>query len=78
MNKRDIDKLKIGGELFCCPKEYQGLPDVSDDYDVSAMIVGIKKKLVHDKVMEAIVCEEDFKYGPSSGYKGRYSYNRDD
>jgi hypothetical protein len=77
MNKKDLKDLKITGELHCAPKPYQGLPDLSDDPDVSAMIMCIRKPNVIAKVKCAINCEEDYVYGPSTGYKGRYSYNRD-
>ena len=78
MQAKDIKELKIESELFCCPKEYQGLPDISDDYDITAMLMAVKKPNVIAKALKAIDCEEDYRYGPSSGYKGRYSYNRDD
>ncbi len=78
MNKKDLADMKITDEIVCAPKPYQGLPDISDDYDVSAMIMNIRKPNVINKVKNAIDCEEDYVYGPSTGYKGKYSYNRDD
>lgn len=78
MKKSEIKRLKITDEIKCAPKAYCGIPNLSDDYDVSAMIMEIKKQPVIDKVMNFIVCEEDYRYGPSSGYKGSYRYNRDD
>jgi hypothetical protein len=77
MNSKDLKDLKITGEIHCAPKPYQGLPDLSDDPDVSAGIMFISKSDVIAKFKNAINCEEDYVYGPSTSYKGRYSYNRD-
>jgi hypothetical protein len=78
MKKHEIKRLKIKDEISCAPEPYCGIPNLSDDYDVSAMIMNIKDQRVIGKVMQSLNCEEDYFYGPSSGYKGSFSYNRDD
>ena len=78
MKKQEVTRLKITDEIVCAPAAYRGIPNLSDDYDVSAMICDIKEQRTINKVMQAINCEEDYKYGPSTGNKGKYSYNRDD
>jgi len=78
MNRKDIKRLHVEDEIVCAPEPFRGLPDLSDDYDVSAKINSITNKKVLQKVKQSIVCEEDYKYGPKTSYKGKYSYNRDD
>ncbi len=78
MKKSEIKRLKITNEINCAPKEYRGIPDLSDEYDISAMICEIKDQNVINRVLQGINCEEDYVYGPSTGYKGHYGYNRDD
>lgn len=78
MKKKYINRIKVKDEIVCAPKQYRGIPDVSDDYDVSAAINNIESDFLALKVIEFINCEEDYVYGPSTSYKGKYSYNRDD
>jgi hypothetical protein len=78
MNKNNIKKLKVDNEIQCCPKHYRHMPDVFDDYDVNSMLFEIKDQKIINRTLESINCETDYVYGPSTGYKDRYRYNRND
>jgi hypothetical protein len=78
MKKSDIEKLKIKLQTECCPVPYRNLPKIFDDYEVNAKILNLKNPEIIRKTMGFVDCETDYVYGPSTGYKSKYSYNRDD
>lgn len=65
--------------LVCAPEYYKDLKDISDDYDLSAKLLylGETNPALKRKIEQAINGEDLQVYGPSTNYKSKYSYNRD-
>ena len=54
-------------KLICCPKDYVGLTDMSDDYDVTAKLQNVKPAL-KAKVDAFISKNPNRRYYDRSGY----------
>ncbi len=79
MTPKDIKTLKITDEIVCAPKPYVGEADlIGGDYEVNATLLNVTKRQTIDKIKSFLNAEEDYMYGPSTSYKNKYSYNRDD
>lgn len=65
--------------LMVAPKNYRDLPDLSDDYDISAKLnMRAQERADMRKLINQSIDGEDLMpYGPSTNYKSKYSYNRD-
>lgn len=77
MNKKDLKDIKAKDDIVCAPKEYRLADVAGEDYEVNAKILSITDRNTIAKIKDSIVAECDYVYGPSTGYKGHYSYNRD-
>lgn len=64
--------------LLIAPKDYCGLQDISDDYDLAAKMIlkGQEHPQIKKKIDQAIDGEDLRPYGPATNYKSAYTYNR--
>lgn len=68
-------------ELIVAPKDYQGLPDKSDDYELDAKILERQQSnpALKRRIDESIDCEDKQTYGPRTNNRGYgRGYNGDD
>lgn len=87
MKKANLNKLNTHStntraaedSLQVCPKDYRGLKDISDQYDLTAKMLhqGNRNPGLARLISQHINGEDLNVYGPATNYKSKYSYNRD-
>ena len=63
------------GEHEMCPKEWDGIPDITGNFQLDAVIAINKNPDLANRL--AIYCKGDNGYGPLTGYNGYSGYSGD-